>query len=425
MPCEFAPAQFRHELGDAIGGGGIVALVAGVLGIRTQARGTENIPAEAVVVLSKHQSAWETVALQQWFPRMVFVLKRELLLLPFLGWRSQLDAACHACQQVEADAARLAEAQRQQALQRDALQAGHAAAGAQLDAWLAAFNAGQPDPLDLAALEALLAFDAAWIKAEADALQALDQAIARADAVRHETRRALDAHAAARPADAPADDTPEAVRLALAGCEAEAERLAQALADVRLALARDDDKRSRSASLRGDIDAQAGKTRVWAQLGELIGSADGKKFRNFAQQLTLDVLLGYANRHLDSLARRYRLERLKDSLGLLVVDQDMGNEVRSVHSLSGGESFLVSLALALALASLSSHRVRVESLFIDEGFGSLDADSLLVAMEALDKLQAQGRKVGVISHVQEMTERIGTRIAVRRGGGGVSRVVVE
>ena len=78
-----------------------------------------------------------------------------------------------------------------------------------------------------------------------------------------------------------------------------------------------------------------------------------------------------------------------------------------------------------ALASLSSHRVRVESLFIDEGFGSLDADSLLVAMEALDKLQAQGRKVGVISHVQEMTERIGTRIAVRRGGGGVSRVVVE
>ncbi len=339
--------------------------------------------------------------------------------------RSQLDAARHACQQAEADAARLAEAQRQQALQRDALQAGHAAAGAQLDAWLAAFNAGQPDPLDTAALEALLAFDAAWIKAEADALQALDQAIARADAVRHETSRALDAHAAARPADAPADDTPEAVRLALAGCEAEADRLAQALADVRLALARDDDKRSRSASLRGDIDAQAGKTRVWAQLGELIGSADGKKFRNFAQQFTLDVLLGHANLHLDSLARRYRLERLPDSLGLVVVDQDMGNEIRSVHSLSGGESFLVSLALALALASLSSHRVRVESLFIDEGFGSLDADSLLVAMEALDKLQAQGRKVGVISHVAEMTERIGTRITVRRSGGGLSRVAVE
>ena len=341
--------------------------------------------------------------------------------------RTRLDRARVARQQAEADAARLAEAQRQQGLQRDALQADHAAAGQAVEAWLAAFNAAGPGeaPLDGEALAALLCFDAAWIKAEADALQALDRGVASADAVRREARRALDAHAARLPAEAPEGDTPEAVNQARAELDAEAARLAEALADVRLALARDDDRLARSAALRADIDAQAGRSRVWAQLGELIGSADGKKFRNFAQQLTLDVLLGYANRHLDSLARRYRLERLKDSLGLLVVDQDMGNEVRSVHSLSGGESFLVSLALALALASLSSHRVRVESLFIDEGFGSLDADSLLVAMEALDKLQAQGRKVGVISHVQEMTERIGTRIAVRRGGGGVSRVVVE
>jgi exonuclease SbcC len=103
----------------------------------------------------------------------------------------------------------------------------------------------------------------------------------------------------------------------------------------------------------------------------------------------------------------------------------MGDEQRSVHSLSGGESFLVSLALALGLASLSSHRVRVESLFIDEGFGSLDADTLRVAMDALDSLQAMGRKVGVISHVEEMTERIATRIHVRRLPGGQSRVEVS
>ena len=108
----------------------------------------------------------------------------------------------------------------------------------------------------------------------------------------------------------------------------------------------------------------------------------------------------------------------------MVVDQDMGDEYRSVHSLSGGESFLVSLALALGLASLSSNRVRVESLFIDEGFGSLDADTLRVAMDALDNLQAQGRKVGVISHVQEMTERIGVQIQVRRQSGGQSRIEV-
>jgi len=165
-------------------------------------------------------------------------------------------------------------------------------------------------------------------------------------------------------------------------------------------------------------------TRIWVQLNEMIGSADGKKFRNIAQQMTLDVLLGYANHHLTTLARRYRLERVSDTLSLMVIDQDMADEMRSVHSLSGGESFLVSLALALGLASLSSHRVKVESLFIDEGFGSLDADALRIAMDALDGLQAQWRKVGVISHVQEMTERIGTQIRIERLSSGKSRIVL-
>ena len=141
------------------------------------------------------------------------------------------------------------------------------------------------------------------------------------------------------------------------------------------------------------------------------------------------MLLGYANAHLKQLARRYRLERVNyqgmPSLALMVRDQDMGGEVRSVNSLSGGESFLVSLALALGLASLSSNRVRVESLFIDEGFGSLDSETLGVAMDALDALQSMGRKVGVISHVHEMTERIATKVMVRPAGGGSSAVVVE
>jgi exonuclease SbcC len=172
------------------------------------------------------------------------------------------------------------------------------------------------------------------------------------------------------------------------------------------------------------MEQQEAKYKLWGSLNELIGSADGKKFRNYAQQYTLDVLLGYANRHLHELSRRYRLQRINDTLALMVIDQDMGDEQRSVHSLSGGESFLVSLALALGLASLSSNRVRVESLFIDEGFGSLDADTLRVAMDALDGLQAMGRKVGVISHGQEMTERIATRILVSRTAGGRSLVGV-
>lgn len=312
------------------------------------------------------------------------------------------------------------------ARQADAALAGnrraHAAADARGDEWLRQFNAaaGDDEIVSPERLRELLALDGAQIASERESLQQLDRALASSAAVHAACRENLLKHESARPTDAGED----ALKEALAKTRADLAAAGEAQAQARLELAGDDQRRQKSQLLRAQIDAQGQRERVWAQLGELIGSADGKKFRNFAQQLTLDVLLGYANRHLESLSRRYRLERIKDSLGLLVVDQDMGDELRSVHSLSGGESFLVSLALALGLASLSSHRVRVESLFIDEGFGSLDSESLRVAMEALDNLQAQGRKVGVISHVQEMTERIGTRVQLRRLAGGLSRVVV-
>ncbi len=117
-------------------------------------------------------------------------------------------------------------------------------------------------------------------------------------------------------------------------------------------------------------------------------------------------------------------ERISESLNLIVVDRDMGDERRSVHSLSGGESFLVSLALALGLASLTSSRLRIESLFIDEGFGSLDPDTLNTAMSALMHLEGQGRKVGVISHVSEMADAIPVQIRVIKGRSGASRIVV-
>ena len=146
--------------------------------------------------------------------------------------------------------------------------------------------------------------------------------------------------------------------------------------------------------------------------------------QRIAQGYTLDVLLSYANVQLRDLSRRYRLERVPETLALQVIDRDMCDEVRTVHSLSGGESFLVSLALALGLSSLSSNRMKVESLFIDEGFGSLDADTLRIAMDALESLRTQGRKIGVISHVQEMTERIPVQICVNRAGNGRSYLEV-
>ncbi|GAB2865112.1 AAA family ATPase [Pseudoduganella ginsengisoli] len=282
-----------------------------------------------------------------------------------------------------------------------------------------------PGLLTMEGLQALLAQTEEDVRAEREALQALEQHAASAATVLQERRLQREQHLAGGDSEYTAETLAQAMQeLAMAHRQA-----ADTLAAHRLSIAQDDDKRQRAAAMMDDIEAQEAVEQRWARLADLIGSADGKKFRNYAQQFTLDVLLGYANAHLSHLARRYQLERIphpsNPSLGLLVRDQDMGGETRSVHSLSGGESFLVSLALALGLASLSSNRVRVESLFIDEGFGSLDGETLRVAMDALDGLQAMGRKVGVISHVQEMTERISTRILVQPSAGGRSTVSVQ
>ncbi|HRY16907.1 MAG TPA: AAA family ATPase [Candidatus Competibacteraceae bacterium] len=295
-------------------------------------------------------------------------------------------------------------------------------AAAVLQQWVTDFNIRYPGTaLDIPALHALLVHSSAWLKQEQEMLQALTGAVRREETILRERQAQREMHEQQRTSTDSAETVQEALQKTAADLEAAQDRCKEAELNRR----QDDERRDKTRDLQERIVKQENSTRIWNQLNGLIGSADGKKFRNHAQQFTLDVLLGYANQHLAGVARRYRLERVPDTLALMVVDQDMGDEVRSVHSLSGGESFLVSLALALGLASLSSNRVRVESLFIDEGFGSLDADTLRVAMEALDRLQAQGRKVGVISHVQEMTERIGVQIHVQRQPGGQSRVEVR
>ena len=201
-------------------------------------------------------------------------------------------------------------------------------------------------------------------------------------------------------------------------------RLTQEKTELVFRLRTQTDNKAKVSGLQEELNVRRTESERWAKLNELAGSADGAKFRRIAQGYTLDVLLSYANVQLRELTRRYRLERVPETLALQVIDRDMCDEVRTVHSLSGGESFLVSLALALGLSSLSSNRMKVESLFIDEGFGSLDADTLRVAMDALESLRTQGRKIGVISHVQEMTERIPVRICVNRAGNGRSYLEV-
>lgn len=161
----------------------------------------------------------------------------------------------------------------------------------------------------------------------------------------------------------------------------------------------------------------------WEKLSELIGSADGKKYRTFAQGITFEMLIARANLQLQRLSDRYLLINKDDEpLDLFIVDHYQGGETRTVKNLSGGESFLVSLALALGLANMSSKNVSIDSLFLDEGFGSLDEDSLEIALESLAAMNSEGKLIGLISHVPAIKERIPHQIQVIPLSGGISRI---
>lgn len=169
------------------------------------------------------------------------------------------------------------------------------------------------------------------------------------------------------------------------------------------------------------LGAQRKELERWDLLHELIGSADGKKFRNFAQGLTFEMMIGHANRQLQKMTDRYLLVREPSApLELCVLDNYQAGEIRSTKNLSGGESFIVSLALALGLSQMASKNVRVDSLFLDEGFGTLDEEALETALETLGSLQQEGKLIGVISHVQALKERISTQIQVSPKTGGRS-----
>lgn len=169
------------------------------------------------------------------------------------------------------------------------------------------------------------------------------------------------------------------------------------------------------------IELQRQECDRWERLHTLIGSSDGKKFRNFAQGLTFELMVAHANRQLQKMSDRYILVRDSDEpLELNVIDNYQAGEIRSTKNLSGGESFIASLALSLGLSSMASRNVRVDSLFLDEGFGTLDEDALETALETLSGLQQDGKLIGIISHVPALKERIGTQIQVEAGSAGRS-----
>ncbi|HWQ64255.1 MAG TPA: AAA family ATPase [Methanospirillum sp.] len=208
----------------------------------------------------------------------------------------------------------------------------------------------------------------------------------------------------------------------------EAVRLRDTLQEAiaRIVVRIDDDRRKRDqiAGSLSLIVAQKRELEKWERLHTLIGSADGKKFRVFAQGLTFQILITQANRHLQMMTDRYLLRPDPQvPLNLAVIDTWQAGDHRSTKNLSGGESFLVSLSLALGLSGMVSKNVRVDSLFLDEGFGTLDDEALDIALGVLSGLHQEGKLIGIISHVPAIKERISARITVEKRSHGRSVII--
>jgi exonuclease SbcC len=271
-------------------------------------------------------------------------------------------------------------------------------------------------------LAGLFEKDNAWIQAEKQALKSLTEAETTAKATCAERRKNMETHN--NLPVKPDNETKALLQENLTEKTRRTEILNKRMTEIEVSLTSNTKAGEQIKGLEKELKEKNTLAENWKKLNTLLGSANGSKFKEIAQGYTLETLLAHANKHLQELSPRYQLQRIPGTLALQVVDTDMMNEIRTIHSLSGGESFLISLALALGLSSLSSNRMKVESLFIDEGFGSLDSDTLRIAMDALGHLQTQGRKIGVISHVTEMTERITVQIKVIKTSSGKSEIEV-
>ena len=333
---------------------------------------------------------------------------------------SALPNTLPACTQaVAATAQQLASLQGQLLQAQASLQALQRAQESAHATWLQALQAS-PLTDEAAYHQALLP------EAERAQLQALHERLH--SALQHHATLQADAHAraAALQAQAVTDASAAAIQERLHTLEEVRHAHSARLGAAQARLNDDAQRRSQQAALLATIATQTQDCDLWQRLDALIGSAKGDKFRRFAQGLTLEHLLHLANRHLARLHGRYLLRRkATGELELDIVDSWQGDVARDTRTLSGGEAFLVSLALALALSDLVSSKTSIDSLFLDEGFGTLDGDTLEVALGALDALNASGKMIGIISHVQALQERIPVQIRVDKGAGvGHSRLLV-
>ena len=254
--------------------------------------------------------------------------------------------------------------------------------------------------------------------------QTLESRLQQNQALALRAREALDNHSRQPPAEMDFSQSLEQVQEQLQQLTTLLRENSARQGEIRQQLKQNAENQQRQHALRQQMERTAQEVEDWGWLNSLIGSREGDKFRKFAQGLTLDNLVWLANHQLNRLHGRYLLQRkASDALELEVVDTWQADAVRDTRTLSGGESFLVSLALALALSDLVSHKTRIDSLFLDEGFGTLDSETLDTALDALDALNASGKVIGVISHVEAMKERIPVQIKVKKINGlGYSRL---
>jgi len=248
--------------------------------------------------------------------------------------------------------------------------------------------------------------------------QSLESQLQQSQVLLTQAQAALAAHQAQPSAGLSEEASVEQTRAVLNALTQQLRENTTRQGEIRQQLRQDAESRQRQQALLQEIEEATRLLADWSYLNGLIGSKEGDKFRKFAQGLTLDNLVWLANNQLTRLHGRYLLKRkASEALELEVVDTWQADAVRDTRTLSGGESFLVSLALALALSDLVSHKTRIDSLFLDEGFGTLDSETLDTALDALDALNASGKTIGVISHVEAMKERIPVQIKVRKING--------
>lgn len=205
-------------------------------------------------------------------------------------------------------------------------------------------------------------------------------------------------------------------------CKAEEKPLSEQLIAIQALLANQTQNKKRSLELLKNLESQQKVSEIWGTLSDLIGSSNGDKLVKFVQGITLKNLTINANMHLKKLTDRYTLLADSEQLDLLLNDSDLG-KIRKTSNISGGESFQVSLALALGLSSMASNKIRLDTLFLDEGFGTLDPNTLQSAVSLLSTLrQNEGKLIGVITHVEALKDEIPVQIEVRPNGGGYGRL---